>query len=298
MHLLATTLGLTVTIFLSTAQAANPIILISIDGLRPDAIERAKAKTLLSLIANGTSFDHATTIRPSVTLPAHTSMVTGLDPSQHGITWDDYQPDKGPVKFKTVLELAKEQGLHTAAFVSKDKLLTLNRPNSVDHFEKTAKEGAAVADAFATYVSTHGLPDVTLLHLPDPDAAGHTWMWMSPFYLDAVKTADKAVQRIITTAKTASSKIPTIIITADHGGTGFGHLLDIDTNNKIPFIIQGEDIPRGVVKSDPVRVYDAAATILSLLNLSIPSDWPGRSRVSPKKSSIQAGRSKAALTAF
>src|SRR5262245_36260715 len=55
------------------------MIVISIDGLRPDAIDAADAKTLKALIARGAYCRKAQTIRPSITLPSHTSMLTGLD---------------------------------------------------------------------------------------------------------------------------------------------------------------------------------------------------------------------------
>jgi predicted AlkP superfamily pyrophosphatase or phosphodiesterase len=268
---------LSLAIYLDSAQAANPIIVISIDGLRPDAIAKAKAKNLLQLIDGGISFSDARTVRPSITLPSHISMLTGLDPDQHGITWNQYRPDYGPVRHETALEIANKAGLHTAIFVAKDKLLHLNRPNSVDHFEKTEKEGLKVAQAFVRYVELHGVPDVTFLHLPDPDAKGHLFLWMSPFYLNGVEDADKALGIILSATKKAlSGKRPTIIVTADHGGIGFGHMANVDFNNKIPFIVNGENVSAGLIKKERMRIYDTAAIILSLLNLPIPKHWMGK----------------------
>lgn len=254
----------------------NPIVVVSIDGLRPDAIEKANATTLMRLINEGTSFSHATTVRPSLTLPAHTSMLTGLDPDQHGIFWDEYLPSYGPVRFKTALEIAHEHGFTTALIVAKEKLLHLNRPNSVDYFERTDKEGAQVALAFERYVSFSGLPNVTFLHLPDPDTKGHKHMWMSKAYLAGVRNADFALTSIINTANAASIERPIIIVTADHGGFGFGHMADIDANNDIPFIAIGDNIAQGLIKQDRVTNYDIAPTILSLLGLDIPEDWAGK----------------------
>lgn len=265
------------TIWTLIAHAQNPIIVVSIDGLRPDAIDNARASTLLNLIEGGLSFDNAHTVRPSITLPAHTSMFTGLDPEQHGITWDHYAASYGPVRFVTALEIAKQAGFHTAAFVAKEKLLHLNRPNSVDHFELTDKNGQEIATAFRNYVQQKGLPDLTFLHLPDPDTRGHLQLWMSPFYFEGVRDADDALKDIIETARAISKgQNPYIIITADHGGIAFNHLTNLEQNNHIPFIVYGEGIPAGVVKHDAIRVYDTAPTILSLLNLPIPPNWRGR----------------------
>jgi predicted AlkP superfamily pyrophosphatase or phosphodiesterase len=248
----------------------------SIDGLRPDAIKKAKAKNLLNLIEGGSYFENAYTVRPSLTLPSHTSMLTGLDPKQHGVTWNDYRKELGPIKYKTALEIANDAGLHTAIFVAKDKLLHLNRPSAVDHFEKTNNvEAKEVAQAFERYVEKNGLPDVTFLHLPDPDRKGHFTMWMSPFYLDGVEDADEAVGRVLAAAIKKSRQRPTVLITADHGGSGFNHLADIEVHNHIPFIANGSGIAAGLHRPETIRVYDTAATILSLLGLPVPKDWMG-----------------------
>lgn len=258
-------------------MSADPIILISVDGLRPDSINKARAKNLQWLIKNGVSFKNARTIRPSITLPAHTSMLTGLLPEQHGITWNDYDQNYGAVKHPTALELAHDRGLTTAMFVTKDKLIHLNRADSLDHFQLTDKSGKDVAKAFKRYVARNGLPDVTFIHIPDPDHWGHKLIWMSYFYLRAVRKADDAIEDILQTIRRSTKNDQfKLIITADHGGHGFSHHDDIDKNNKIPFIAYGSDIKKRIISSSPIRVYDAAATILSLLNIPLPSHWPGR----------------------
>ena len=72
-------------------QRAERVIVISVDGLRPDAIDAADARTLKSLIARGAYCPKAQTIRPSITLPSHTSMLTGLDFNRHGVVWNNYR---------------------------------------------------------------------------------------------------------------------------------------------------------------------------------------------------------------
>lgn len=291
MHGLSVVILILSFLYQSALNAANPIVVISIDGLRPDAIKKAKAKTLQNLIKTGTSFSNARTVRPSITLPSHTSMLTGLDPEHHGITWNDYRADYGPVRFPTALEIANNAGLDTAMFVTKEKLLHLKRPNGVDYFEKTTDtEGKLAAEAFVKYLKTHELPDVTFIHIPNPDITGHRLMWNSPFYLSAVEDADEFVGIIL---KAAQSKSPgkriTSIISADHGGFGFGHLANIDVNNTIPFIVNGDNIAANVVKATPVRIFDVAATVLHLLGLEVPETWQGSPApilIEPRLSSI------------
>src|SRR5262245_10961319 len=64
------------------------VILVSIDGLRPDAIAKFEAKTLNQLMREGSYTLSASTILPSKTLPSHTSMLTGQPPAIHHVSWN------------------------------------------------------------------------------------------------------------------------------------------------------------------------------------------------------------------
>ena len=65
------------------------VVLVSIDGLRPDAISAYGAPTLGRLLNEGAYTLAANTIHPSKTLPSHTSMLTGQPPDRHGVLWNN-----------------------------------------------------------------------------------------------------------------------------------------------------------------------------------------------------------------
>jgi len=74
----------------AVAAAASPVLLISLDGLRPGDVLEAKKRGLK--LPNLTQFvktgAYATGVRdalPSVTYPNHTTLITGVWPAQHGI---------------------------------------------------------------------------------------------------------------------------------------------------------------------------------------------------------------------
>ncbi|MFZ6844637.1 ectonucleotide pyrophosphatase/phosphodiesterase [Undibacterium sp. RuTC16W] len=75
----------------------HPVILVSIDGFRPDYLHRGVTPNLNKLIANGVSADAMRPSFPSITFPNHYTLVTGLRPDHHGIvgnTMEDTQiPD-------------------------------------------------------------------------------------------------------------------------------------------------------------------------------------------------------------
>ncbi len=108
---------------------AERVVVVSIDGLRPDAIEKAGAENLLKLIARGTWCPKAETIRPSITLPSHTAMLTGLDYKRHGVVWNNYRP--GHIPHPTLFSVASQSGKQSAMIFAKDKFHYLANPKSV-----------------------------------------------------------------------------------------------------------------------------------------------------------------------
>jgi arylsulfatase A-like enzyme len=116
------------------APAAGParaekVIIISIDGLRADAIEAAGAENLRKLVDRGAWALHAETILPSVTLPSHVAMLTGLDFKRHGVVWNNYRP--GYILVPTVFSVAAQSNKQSAMLFSKDKFHFLANPACV-----------------------------------------------------------------------------------------------------------------------------------------------------------------------
>jgi predicted AlkP superfamily pyrophosphatase or phosphodiesterase len=72
------------------AEASAPVVLISIDGLKPDYVLEAtkhglKIPHLRRLATEGVHATGVVGVVPTVTYPSHTTMVTGVAPSKHGI---------------------------------------------------------------------------------------------------------------------------------------------------------------------------------------------------------------------
>jgi len=71
-------------------QPGRPVLLISIDGLRPgdvlDAAQRGlKVPNLRSFVAQGAYASGVIGVLPTVTYPSHTTLITGVSPARHGI---------------------------------------------------------------------------------------------------------------------------------------------------------------------------------------------------------------------
>ena len=267
----------------ATAPAATTdhVIVISIDGLRPDAIEKFDAGTLKRLMREGAYSLEAQTIFPSKTLPSHTSMLTGVPPEVHGISWNEDQTDEhGVVAVPTIFEVAKSRGMRTAAFFSKSKFHHLEKPGTLDHSEApdgiTHLMATETVEAAIRYMK-HERPNLLFVHIGEPDYAGHTIGWMSFVYGWAVKRADGAVKSILEAADDAYGRgAYTVIVTADHGGHGRNHGSADPRDMTIPWIAWGKGVKAGTRMPSGIRTMDTSATALWLLGIDGPEEWVGR----------------------
>jgi predicted AlkP superfamily pyrophosphatase or phosphodiesterase len=257
------------------------VIVVSIDGLRPDAIGAFGAPTLQRLIREGSHTLAATTILPSKTLPSHTSMLTGVPPEGHHVLWNNVvSADADLVGVPTIFGVARAGGYRTAAFFSKAKFTPLQQPGTLDYSQAPGGWfGRWTSRRTVTDVEAHlaeGRPDLMFVHLPDPDRAGHDAGWMSAEYGRAVAAADAGVARLLDAADRAFGKGGyTVIVTADHGGHDFDHGSDDPRDVTIPWIAWGRGVRPGQLPGGTIRTMDTASTALWLLGLDEPSDWAG-----------------------
>ena len=88
------------------------VFIVSFDGGKPAVMQQSAMPTLFEMAKTGAVDWNAKTVFPSVTLPSHTSMLTGVDIPRHKIFWNDYQPKRG------VTVLLVEQNAHMALSVA------------------------------------------------------------------------------------------------------------------------------------------------------------------------------------
>lgn len=261
---------------------SDHVVVISLDGLRPDALEKFGAKTILGLMREGSYARTAQTIFPSKTLPSHTSMLTGVPPEVHGVTWNDDQTDvHGTVDVATVFEVAKDRGYTTAAFFSKSKFHHLQKPGTLDYTQAPDGIEHLMATQTVTDVANylkHKRPNLLFVHLAEADYAGHSLGWMSFAYRWAVRRVDDGVKKIVKAADAAYGPGNyTLIVTADHGGHGRSHGTADPEDMNIPWVVWGRGVEAGSQVADKVvKTMDTSATVLWLLGVDEPTSWVGR----------------------
>ncbi len=254
--------------------AIRHVIILSLDGLRPDAIEAAGMTHLIALMETGAYSLSARTIHPSSTLPSHTSMLTGMCPAGHGVTWNDYLPDRGYARGTDLFDLAHAAGLQTVMVVGKEKLRQISEPASVDIFRYINDRDSVIMDELLADFPDHfGL---LFIHFPTADMMGHVYGWLSSQQLSVLFRADQALGRLLEALDARGLRQSTlIIVTADHGGHGTTHGTTLAEDMTIPWIIAGPGVRPGRLTA-PIVTMDTAATAAFALGLPLPPEWDGR----------------------
>ena len=250
------------------------VLILSLDGVRPDALDPERTPRILGLAQQGAYTWSAQTVMPSVTLPCHASMLSGYEVSEHGLDRNGV-PDNTYVRTLTLFSLAHTAGLRTAMVVSVGFLSHIAVPGSLDDFEVVEGNNAQVADAAIAQMET-GF-GVLFVHMLETDSYGHSDGWLSPGYLEAVARADDAVGRILDSLNQLGLADSTLVIlTSDHGGHDKTHGTSSAEDMTIPWVIAGPWVAPGIEITAPVRIYDTAATALWALGLPLPEGMAGR----------------------
>ncbi len=280
------------------------VLIISVDGLRPDLMLLAKAPHLRRLMARGSYSCWAQTITMGRTLPSHASMMTGTKLEQHGVHWNGDDPPRG-VKYKhphkkTLFELANAKGMSTAMVAGKYKFIALAKPKTVDWMALSPRapkdKGMKGDDGLnpwerkygdewigkqaATIVTEH-TPQVMLVHFPRVDTVGHAKGWGSPQQLTAIANADAGIGTILAALKDKGVLDQTlIIVSADHGGFGKTHHGRDARGLHIPWIAAGPGIRAGQDLTQhgdlTIRTEDTFATACRFLGIAYENDVVGK----------------------
>jgi len=239
------------------SQQVEHVVLITIDGFRPDFYLDKSWNTvnLQEIMKNGTYAKGVNSVFPSMTYPSHTTITTGVWPVKHGIYYNDmFDPNgKGKpywndsaIKVPTVFSAAKEKGLKAAALfwpVSADAPVRYNIPDIGSMGEEVRRQYARPAGfidtvrkelfgnadrieygkdhnvaAIASYVIKKDQPNLMTVHFFSVDHYEHEQGRQGPLVSAAVHDADSSVGIIVNALKEAGIWNNTVlIVTGDHG---------------------------------------------------------------------------------
>lgn len=252
----------------------NKVLLVLVDGLRPDALERSTHPFFKNFIHKCTYTKKGSSVYPSVTLPCHMSIFHSVAPDRHGVMDNIYVRPARPINglFEVLASYKKESFF----FYTWEELRDIGKTGSLScqEFCSHARYGKE-ADIRMCQRTIEALkkkqPDFMFFYLGHPDEVGHDHGWMSQEYLEAVDFASENIEKIV-------EVLPenyTLIITADHGGHERIHGTTMAEDMTIPIMFYGS-LWEADRELPDISLLDIAPTVASLLGCEPDAVWEGR----------------------
>ncbi|MCL1530248.1 ectonucleotide pyrophosphatase/phosphodiesterase [Xanthomonas nasturtii] len=263
-----------------TVSAGTPhtLLLISIDGLRADMLDRGITPNLSQLAREGVRARWMTPSYPSLTFPNHYTLVTGLRPDHHGIVhnsmrdpalgsfWLSKPEAVGDARWwggEPVWVGVEKAGQHAAtwSWPGSEAAIAGVRPTRWRHYEEHTGMDARV-DEVRGWLAASGAARNRLvtLYFEHVDEAGHDHGPQSREYADSVRAVDAAIGRLLDGMQRDGTRGRTnIIVVSDHGMAEVapGHAISVEA--MAPPQIAGAVTDGQVIGFAPMPGQQAAA---------------------------------------
>jgi predicted AlkP superfamily pyrophosphatase or phosphodiesterase len=226
------------------AQAADTVLVVSIDALHPDALNAKTSPMLHALMQSGHFTLKGRSVDPPKTLIAHTAMMTGLPPQQNGKVDNEWLPGEVQVAKPTLFNDARKAGYRTAYYYSKPKLGYLINTAVGEH----GLEPHEGIERVRTFFHGKG-KRFAFLHVSGLEWAGGESGWLSRDYLDELTGIDAALAPLFEEVSRRGSYA--IVVTSDHAGHGKLHGTNHPEDYKLPLLVAGNvahlpRLPKGI----------------------------------------------------
>jgi choline-sulfatase len=295
------------------------VFLITIDTLRADHVhcygyDRIRTPALDRLAEEGIRFTQAFTPSP-ITNSSHTSIMTGLLPSSHGVS--DFGVPLA-AKYPTLAELLAKGGYHTAAFIGAVILDSKNLAPGLDRgfqfydnfpevtttksrWGRLERRAVEVEQRAESWLNSHPTGEhFVWVHFYDPHdpyepPPPYSEIYKDRLYDGEIAYADSALGQFLTYLKKQGwYEGAMIVVVGDHGeGLGQHHedthgIFLYDSTTHVPLIVKlPNEREAGRTVEGQVRTTDILPTILSLLGIAAPANLDGDS-MEPLLTGVQA----------
>jgi hypothetical protein len=259
------------------------IVLVVLDGLRPDAVEAFGMRHLARLARRSAHTLEARTVAPSVTAACMASLFSGVSPDVHGLRSERFHIPRARGRIDLLPRILAEAALPSSAFVRQVPMFMrgtatrIARHLGFTHSAFIAGGASAVMGAALDTVLTQR-EGLIVMHWPDCDQAGHDHGWMSEPYGRAAHLLDGTLGALLGVLDLEHDPSTVLIALADHGGGGTvhdHHDSDHPLDRTIPVVIAGRAVEPGRL-GGTVTLLDVPATIPWALGLTVPASYGGR----------------------
>jgi hypothetical protein len=226
------------------------VVWISIDGLRPDYVERANAPLLQRLVREGASTRQLIPPTPSLTFPSHVSQATGVPPGVHGIVGNafydvatrqkySFPNEASMLQAEPIWITAKRQGVRTLVYdwpLSYAQAGPARDDYFFDKFDSKPSDRERLDHLLDTWRRDKNPQPLRLLmgYIKQPDAVGHKFGPGSAEILTAVEQTDGNLQhflhdaeRVFNSNRVRGSQLY-LVLTSDHGMAPVQTMVNLD----------------------------------------------------------------------
>jgi arylsulfatase A-like enzyme/tetratricopeptide (TPR) repeat protein len=288
------------------------LLLISMDTTRADHLHAyghlgVRTPNLDGLAAHGVLFSQAITPSPS-TLPAHSTLMTGLYPIHHGARANG--TFRLSDEAQTLAETLRAAGYRTGAAISAfvldgrfglpqgfddyDDDLTHGIKHSAHMFRERPAE--LTNEAVFAWLDAHDPSEKFFywVHYFDPHAAylppePYRSQYAQDRYSGEISYGDAQIGRLLEKLEALGVRDRTLVVFAADHGEGLGEhgemthaMLIYDATLRVPMIFSAPPpFPQGVVVSAQTSLIDVMPTVLDLLGVAAPPGLDGRSLRGP-----------------
>eukprot|EP00736_Rhodelphis_marinus_P014238 Rmarinus@m.20054 len=287
--------------------STGKVMIIGLDGfgsmylspeLNPEFPDDMHLEALERLQKEGSFTWFARSAMPTKSKPNWSGIITGAGPEETGVldnSWtvgSGMEPITGPgTYFPSIFQLAHDAGLRTATYTDWSGFLDLY-PDEVMDIEKTFLFGTKpMARDFCSEIIDTDAADLIFIHFDETDGMGHAFGFGSDAYLKGADRVDEAVQMILDCLEdNGALEDTTLILTADHGGTGRDHGSMTQSEAYTPLMVRGPHVRAGFEIPCPMegmschvegergyytRNLDTAVIAAYALGLDVPALWIG-----------------------
>ena len=259
-----------------TSPNKRKVLLIGIDGLRPDALEAARTPHLDDLIAHGAYSNHAQSGEYTVSAPGWSNILTGVWEKKHGVKDNSFRGakyDRYPSLFTRIEK--SYPSLSTVSIVSwepiNDKIIPVADKRHSNH------EDDCLVMKLAVDTLTQENHDLIFVYFGDVDLAGHKYGFHPSVsgYRKEIEEVDGQIGSVLQAVyqrQNYSHEDWLILCTTDHGGRRGGHGQNTPQDRTIFYLASGKSVNPGKIERTPKQV-DIVPTILKHLQISVDPGW-------------------------
>lgn len=264
------------------------VLLIGIDGVRPDVLAEVATPNLDALRADGAYTASARTTDPTVSGPGWSSMLIGVWPDKHGVLSNDFTSNRYGEwpDFLTRLESA-DSTLRTVAVADWPPLVEedsggplIGDAPDVKHHLNGYEIGWGAADSLSTILAVEELrsgdPDALFLYLGNPDETSHQAGSIGEEYRSAIAEADRRVGEVLAALRSRPGYAREdwlILVSTDHGRTPRGgHGGESPEERTIFILAAGPAAAPGEIPGG-AAIVDVAVTALTHVLGSVDPAW-------------------------